>query len=95
MITQELTHYWPCGCYYQTSLDELGEVCLIRAACCSECFDLALQQLEKATLDRRGQLTLDLPLSVSAPEDPKCSIPMPQLPNAPKAPSSPPFSQSG
>jgi len=64
-VTQEVTHYWPCGCYYQTSYDSIGEVCLIRAATCSSCFDLALAQLEKLTLDKRSQLTLDLASSMS------------------------------
>jgi len=71
MITREDTHYWPCGCYYQTSYDDLGEVCLIRAACCSECYDQALEYLERLTLDKRSQLTLDLASSVSASEEAK------------------------
>jgi len=69
MISCEHTTYWPCGCYYQTSLDDLGEVCLIRAAVCTHCYDLAFAKLTELTLDKRSQLTLDLASSVSATED--------------------------
>lgn len=60
MITQSKLSEWPCGCYYETSLDISGEVCLIRAKTCGACFDQFHEMLEQLTLDKRSQLTLDL-----------------------------------
>lgn len=61
----------PCGCYYETSVDEDGEVCLIRARTCTSCFDTLLTMLEREMLDRQAQLTLDLPLRVTGAKLPR------------------------
>jgi len=53
----------PCGCYYETSHDvDSGDVCLIRARTCTSCFDSFFSMLENEMVDKRAQLTLELPL---------------------------------
>jgi len=59
-LSQSTITEWSCGCYYETSLDITGEVCLIRAKTCTACFDKFHEMLEQLTLDKRSQLTLDL-----------------------------------
>jgi len=61
LISSVTLHEKPCGCYYETSLDMTGEVCLIRARTCSACFDEFLTHLEREIIDHEMQLTLDLP----------------------------------
>lgn len=60
MITSSTCHYWKCGCYYETSLDENGEVCLIQASTCGVCFDACFRKLDEMVLDKKAQLTLGL-----------------------------------
>lgn len=50
----------PCGCYYETSYDITGEVCLIRARTCTKCWEGFFSWLERECLDNDAQLTLDL-----------------------------------
>lgn len=61
MITSELTTHFKCGCFYSTSRDETGELCLIYAHVCSKCFDEFQYALEQLSIDVKSQLTLDLP----------------------------------
>lgn len=52
---------YPCGCFSETSYTTDGEIDLIRVQVCGTCFDELHTKLDQHTLDKRSQLTLDLP----------------------------------
>jgi len=52
---------YPCGCFSETTYSTDGDMQLLRVQVCGECFDELHEKLENHTLDKRSQLTLDLP----------------------------------
>jgi len=56
---------YQCGCYYEVSRDISGEVCLINARTCTDCWEQLLENLTDClVLDSDLQLTLLLPSTV-------------------------------
>lgn len=68
MITQAITTYYKCGCYYERSYDEVFDLVMINAKVCGTCFDEFHEHLSELMIDKQAQLTLDLPSATGASE---------------------------
>jgi len=52
---------WDCGCWHEEGYDILGKLCHLRFQACELCFGELARYLDQLDVDKRAQLTLDLP----------------------------------
>jgi len=55
-------HTWDCGCWHEHGVNrDTGNLELIRFQACTDCWDAVGRYLDNLDLDRKAQLTLELP----------------------------------
>jgi len=52
---------WDCGCWHEEGYTSYGVLEHLRFQSCSDCFDSLAYYLDNLGVDKRAQLTLELP----------------------------------